>query len=302
MILQDVLKEFLFDCRLRKLSDRTLKGYRNNNLALFRYLKSEYQVTMLEDVLYQMIQSYIELLMNKGLKETYINGLIKCFRAFFSYCVDETYIPKNPMYKVKFQKQPITLIHTFSDREVGDMVTYYSGSRYLDVRNKLIMILLFDTGIRNSELCGLKMSDIQGTHINIIGKGNKQRFVPITPMINKYLIKYLRVREQYIKDKFRYETEYLLLSQKGRKLTIETIERLVLDAGTGVGVHNGVRISPHTCRHFYAQAQLRNGCDLYTLSKLLGHSNINITKIYLQSMDDENFLNMAIRTSPLENL
>ena len=181
-------------------------------------------------------------------------------------------------------------------------MTYYSGSRYLDVRNKLIMILLFDTGIRNSELCGLKMSDIQGTHINIIGKGNKQRFVPITPMINKYLIKYLRVREQYIKDKFRYETEYLLLSQKGRKLTIETIERLVLDAGTGVGVHNGVRISPHTCRHFYAQAQLRNGCDLYTLSKLLGHSNINITKIYLQSMDDENFLNMAIRTSPLENL
>lgn len=121
-------------------------------------------------------------------------------------------------------------------------------------------------------------------------------------MINKYLIKYLRVRKQYIKDKFRYETEYLLLSQKGRKLTIETIERLVLDAGTGVGVHNGVRISPHTCRHFYAQAQLRNGCDLYTLSKLLGHSNINITKIYLQSMDDENFLNMAIRTSPLENL
>jgi integrase/recombinase XerD len=197
------------------------------------------------------------------------------------------------MDKIKFQKQPVTLIHTFTDKEVGDMVCYYKGSRFLDVRNKLIMVLLFDTGMRNAELCGLKMTDIQGTHINILGKGNKTRFVPITPIINKYLIKYLRVRENYIKDKFRYETEYLLLSQKGRKLTIETTERLVLEAGEQVGVHNGVRISPHTCRHYYAQAQLRNGCDLYTLSKLLGHSNINITKVYLQSMDEEGFLGLS---------
>lgn len=302
MYLQDVLKEFIFDCRLRKLSERTLKGYRNNNLSLFRYLDEEFKIISLEEICYQMIQSYIEFLSDKGLTEVYINSMIKCFRAFFKYCCDEDYIQRNPMDKIKFQKQPITLIHTYTDKEVGKMVSYYRGSKFLDIRNKLIMVLLFDTGIRNSELCGLKMTDIQGTHINIIGKGNKQRFVPITPIINKYLIRYLRVRECYIKDKFRYETEYLLLSQKGRKLTVETIERLVLKAGEQSGVHNGVRISPHTCRHYYAQAQLRNGCDLYTLSKLLGHSNINITKVYLQSMDDEGFFELAIRTSPLENL
>lgn len=302
MYLQDVLKEFIYDCRLRKLSERTIKGYRNNNLGLFRYLESEFKTTELEEVYYQMIQSYIEFLTNKGLKEVYINGLIKCFRAFFRYCSEESYIIRNPMDKVKFQKEPIRLIHTFTNKEVVNMVSYYSGSKFLDVRNKLIMILLFDTGIRNSELCGLRMSDIQGTHINIIGKGNKQRFVPITPIINKYLIKYLRVRENYIKDKFRYETEFLFLSQKGRKLTVETIERIVLEAGENVGVNNGIRISPHTCRHYYAQAQLRNGCDLYTLSKLLGHGNINITKVYLQSMDEEGFMELAIRTSPLENL
>lgn len=299
---EDVLKEFLFDCTMRKLSERTLKGYKNNNLGLFRFLKNEYQMTELEEIHHKAIQSYIQFLTDKKLKETYINGLIKSFRAYFRYCYEEKYIQVNPMDKVKFQKEPITLITTFNDKEVVKMVSFYSGRRFLDIRNKLIMVLLFDTGIRNSELCGLRMSDIRETHINIMGKGKKQRYVPITPIINKVLIKYLRIREEYIKDKFNYETDYLLLSQKGRKLTVETIERIVLEAGLNVGVRAEVRISPHTCRHYYAQAQLRNGCDLFSLSRLLGHSNINITKIYLQSMNEDGFLELTRKTSPLMNL
>lgn len=302
MLLEDLLQEFLFDCRMRKLSERTLKGYKNNNLALFRYLKNEFSITELKDVHHQAIQAYVKFLSDKQLKETYINGVIKCFRAFFRYCFEEEYMKVNPMSKVKFQKQPLTLITTFTDNEVREMVNFYDGKKYLDVRNKLIMVLLFDTGMRNSELCGLKMSDIRDTHINVIGKGRKQRYVPITPIINKVLVKYLRVREEYIKDKFAYETEYLLLSQKGRKLTVETMERLVLEAGLNTGVRAEVRCSPHTCRHYYAQTQLRNGCDLYTLSRLLGHSNINITKIYLQSMNEDNILELAVKTSPLMNL
>ena len=206
------------------------------------------------------------------------------------------------MDKIKCQKQPITLIETFLDSEVVNMVNYYDGKRFLDIRNRMIMIFLFDSGIRNSELCQIKMSDIRNTHINIIGKGNKQRYVPITPTMNKVLIKYMRVREGYIKDKFAYEKDYLFLSQKGKKLTIETVERIVLDAGVHVGVRDSIRISPHTCRHYYAQTQLKNGCDIYTLSKLLGHSNINITKIYLQSMREDDYLEIAIRTSPLSNI
>ena len=84
MLLQDVLKEFLFDCRMRKLSERTLKGYKNNNLSLFRYLENEYDIVKLDEVHYKLIQAYIKFLMDKELKETYINGLIKCFRAFLS--------------------------------------------------------------------------------------------------------------------------------------------------------------------------------------------------------------------------
>ena len=194
------------------------------------------------------------------------------------------------------------MINTFNDKEVRGMVRFYNGRRFLDIRNRLMMILLFDTGMRNAELCQLKLSDIKNTYIDIMGKGRKERHVPITPIINKALIQYMRVRSEYIKDKWGYETEYLLLSQKGRKLTIETTERIVLEAGLNTGVRAEVRISPHTCRHYYAQAQLRNGCDLFTVSRLLGHSNINITKTYLQSIDEENFLEMATKTSPLMNM
>lgn len=156
--------------------------------------------------------------------------------------------------------------------------------------------------MRNSELCGLKLTDIRDTYINILGKGKKVRHVPITTIINKYLIRYLRVRENYVKDKYCFETEYLFLSQKSKKLTPETVERIVRKCGEGCNVRNEIRCSPHTCRHYYAQAQLKNGCDLFTLSRLLGHSNINITKRYLQSMESEDTLILGAKTSPLMNL
>jgi len=302
MLNEDILKEFIFDCRMRRLSERTIKSYHNNNLALFRFISHEYDINQLEDMNHIGIKAYIDFLTKKRLKETYINGLIKCFKAYFSYCIREHYIIRNPMDKVYRQKEVIPVINTFTNSEVTRMLKYYSGSKFLDVRNQLIMIMLFDTGMRNFELCNLKMDDIRDNYINILGKGKKNRHVPITAIINKQLIKYLRVREYYIKDKINYHTEFLLLSQKGKMLTVETVERVVLKCGTYSNIRSEIRISPHTCRHYYAQAQLRNGCDLYTVSRLLGHGNINITKRYLQSMHDDTLMEMGAKTSPLMNL
>ena len=299
MLIQDVLNEFIFDCKMRKLSDRTIKGYRNNNRKMMHFIEQEYQVTELEEIYYQHIQRYIKFLTDQKLSDVYINGLMTCFKAFFVYCVQEGYIRKNPMDKIKRQKEPVPMIETFTDQEVAKMIRAYRGNRFLDVRNQLIMVLLFDTGMRNSEVCGLKMSDVRETYIHVFGKGKKTRYVPITPIINKYLVRYLRTREVYVKDKFGYETEYLLLSQKGKRLTVETLERIVKDAGECCNVRKNIRVSPHTCRHYYAQSQLKNGCDLYTVSKLLGHSNIMITKRYLQSMHDDEVLQIAAKTSPL---
>lgn len=114
----------------------------------------------LENTPHQAIQGYIKFLSDKKLSETYIDSLIKCFRAYFKYCYEERYILKNPMDKIKFQKEPLTLINTFNDKEVREMVRFYNGRRFLDIRNRFMMILLFDTGMRNVELCQLKLSDI----------------------------------------------------------------------------------------------------------------------------------------------
>ena len=302
MLNSDVAKEFIFDCRMRKLSEKTIRGYQTNLDRMFRYIERESNITDLEDTDVGAIVDYLHYLTSLNRKESYINGLIKSFRAYFKYCYNERYITMNPMNKVKFQKMPETLINTFTDAEVRKMIAYYKGTRFLDLRNQLIMLLLFDTGIRNSELCGLEMDRLRDRYFTIVGKGNKERALPISPAINKTLIKYLRVRENYLRDKRNYEVQYLLFSQNGRKLTVEAIEHIVKTCGDGCHVRKSIRVSPHTCRHYYAQAQLKNGCDLYTLSRLLGHSNINITKTYLQSMTDETVLDIGIKNSPLMNL
>lgn len=299
MLNQDVLKEFIFECEMRKLSKRTIQSYRNVNLKMMKYIQNEYGITELENTHHLAIKGYIQYQTEQGRAESYINRNIVCYKCYFDYCIREGYITINPVDKIKKQKEPLVMIETFNNDEVLRMLKTFKGSRFLDVRNQLIIITLFDTGIRNSELCDLKMEDLRDTYIQIIGKGKKTRYLPITPIINKALIRYLRVREGYIKDKVSYQTEYLFLSQKGKRLTPEALQHIIRRAGEEAKIRDHIRVSPHTCRHYYAQSQLKNGCDLYTVSKLLGHARIDTTKRYLQSMQDDDFLEMASKTSPL---
>jgi len=125
--------------------------------------------------------------------------------------------------------------------------------------------------------------------VAIRGKGNKERQVSISPLLRKYMIRYERIRDFYFKDKIVNHDNYFL-SNIGRPLTPETIERVVGIAVKTAGVRDEIRCSPHTIRHWYAQEQLRNGLDVYSLSRLLGHKDINITKRYLQSIKDEDII------------
>lgn len=302
MRLEDALKEFIYDCRLRKMSERTIKGYRNNTAKMIHYLDSQHAITELEEVTAVHIKTYLNYLVSLKRKETYINSLIKAFRSFFHYCVFEAYIPESPMDKVRFQREPITLIETFTDAEVQRMISSFHEKDFYNLRNKTILVVFFDSGIRCQELCDLRLDDIKDNALRIMGKGKKERFVPLTPAINKFLMKYIRMRENYLIDKYQLDKEYLFLSVNSRKLTIEAVERIVKEAAEKSNVRGDIRSSPHTCRHFYAQAQLRNGCDVYTLSRLLGHNNISITKRYLQSITDEAVLEMGKQTTPLSKI
>ena len=115
------------------------------------------------------------------------------------------------------------------------------------------------------------------------------------------MMKYDRLKTQYFCDRI-LEHENYLLSRTGRPLTREAIEHIFNQANEKARVRFDLRCSPHTARHYYAQCNLRNGLDVYSLSRLLGHENINITKRYLQSLRDDSIVELASKSSPLSNL
>lgn len=301
MLLDDAVKEFLTECRIRQYTWKTIKGYRNGLEFVVNYLKAEHSLKNIEQVETHHLKAFFLYQQKRHRKESYLNGLIKTYRAFFKYIVEENYISSNPILKVKWMREEKTIIQTFTDDEVKSMMDVYSEKDYLSMRNKAIMAMLFDTGIRNYELCCLQNNNIAENVITIFGKGKKERQVGKSPYLAKLLLKYERLKHYYFEFKNIKVGNYFL-SRTGKPLTNAAIERIVKKAGEVAKVSPTLRCSPHTCRHYFAQSQLRNGMDVYSLSRLMGHENIKITQRYLQGLQDKDVVEKSIKTSPLMNL
>ena len=301
MLLNDCLKEFLFECEVRKYTWKTIKGFRNGLEFLINYLEQEQKITTIEDVSTFHLKSFFMYQQKRNRKESYLNGSLKTFRSFFKYLTGDEYIKTNPVLKVNWMKEPIIIIKTFKDNEVRRMLEQYPESDYISIRNKAIIAMLFDTGIRNYELCTLPEGNIKDNHIVIYGKGKKERQVGKSPYLAKIFLKYERIKKYYFEFK-NIKFDNYFLSRTGRPLTNEAVERIVRIAGQKASVSEDIRCSPHTCRHYFAQSQLRNGIDVYSLSRILGHENIKITQRYLQGLQDEDVVLRSIKTSPLMNL
>lgn len=300
MLLEDLLKEFLFELQIQNYSQRTIDTYRYNVNQFIMYVK-EFEVLELDDVLPLHLKKFIKNQQALGNKASYINALIKALRAFFNYLKKEDYLEGDIMKKITLLKEDTVIIETFTDKEIQAMLQVYDFKTYLNARNKMIIALFVDTGIRMAELINLQYDWIGETTIKIFGKGKKWRYVSISPMLKKYMIRYERVRESYFKDKM-IESHNYILSRSGKALTSVQIENIVRNAGREAKVRESIRCSPHTLRHYYAQANIRNGLDVYSTSRLLGHSNINITKRYLQGLQDSSIIDLATTTSPLMNI
>lgn len=300
MLLTDAAKEFEFNCKCRKLSEKTIRNYGKLIRYLLDYLKEQHKVLCLEDVRPMYIKAYLIMLQERGAKPQYINDQLKAFKVLFRYLYEEGYTDSILTERIKNVKEPKTIIKTFSEREVKAMTEYYSGHTFMQIRNRLMLMMFFDTGIRVSELIELKISQVKDEYILIHGKGDKERVVPKSPLLNKCMFKYLSTRENFFA--YRRVPENVFLSRNGRPMTTEAIHRVIKIAGKAVGVSRDIRVSPHTCRHTFAQMQLKNGLDLYSLSRLMGHSNISITQRYLEGLRDFEVLNACKATGILMNL
>ena len=163
-------------------------------------------------------------------------------------------------------KLPKLKLRTFTEKNIKDMINYYDGKSFLEVRNKAMIALLFDTGIRLSELMELEETQIHEDSILIYGKGAKERVVPASPILSQSLFRYRRARDSFFRGKI-HDQEFFL-SRTGKKLTSEAVAKMLKKTAKAVGVNSEIRVSPHTCRHTFAHLSLKNGIDLYTLSRL----------------------------------
>ena len=235
-----------------------------------------------------------------GRKPQYINDLLKVFKTFFTYLESEGHIKASPAKRIRNMKLPKLKLRTFTEKNILDMIDFYSGQSFVDIRNRAMIAMMFDTGVRLSELMGLVESQIHDDSIMIYGKGAKERVVPVSPFLAKALLRYSRTRESYFRNVL-HDKEFFL-SRTGKKLTAEAVAKMLKKAADAVGVTKEIRVSPHTCRHTFAHLNLKNGIDLYTLSRLLGHESVSITQRYLEGITDEGVIRIARKTGVLENI
>lgn len=300
MLMEELAKEFILDCKVRNLAPRTVRNYEKQLSYFTRFLQEAQGVKELEELKPVHIKQFIVMLQGKKNKPSYINDLLKAVKCLCAYAFDEGYAPDLITKKIKNVKEPKVLIHTFSDDEIIKMVQHYDGADYLSVRNRLMLMMLFDTGLRISEIIEMKPDQIREGYFVVYGKGRKERVVPQNAIVCKWMMKYDRVREVYFE--YKKAEDYYFLSKNGKRLTPEAVNKFMKKAANDVGINPLVRVSPHTCRHTFAHQELKNGLDLYSLSRLLGHESVSITQRYLEAVRDDQILTSAKKTGVLANL
>jgi len=294
------IKDWLVECEIRKYTPKTLRGYRINLGIFLRFCVEEMDITDMDDINMAVIKKFTQTMIRKGHKGTYVNGLLKVAKSFIQYMYDEYgegFNTRNKGFRWVKEEKPTIL--AFKPKHIRLILENCRGTKFLDIRDAAIITTLIETGIRCYELICIQPKDIFDDYIVIQGKGSKRRIVPITPHLKKALIRYDRVRESY----FSYKNidEYYFLSYSGKMLTNSGMEHMIKRRGKGIDLE-GRRLSPHTFRHTFAQMSLKQGRDIYSLSRQLGHENLQITAIYLRSLQDEDMIKIAKDNSVLMNM
>ena len=169
MFLTELIREFLFDCKVRELSDLTVQNYEKQLQKFRHFVRENFQVIKYEELKPIHVKEYISSLQDRGCKPAYINDLLKAVKCLCSYAQREGYSEEVLTKRIRNVKQPKVLIHTFSTKEISLMIKYFNGNDYMSVRNKMILMVFFDTGIRLAELTNMKMDQIQDSYFIIYG-------------------------------------------------------------------------------------------------------------------------------------
>jgi integrase/recombinase XerC len=262
----------------KKYSAHTQTAYAQDLLQFEDFITSKYELSF-EAVQHVHAREYIVYLMEEGIGASSIGRKLSTLRSFFKYLQRQNIVSKNPMLLVKApkvaKKLPVFVDEQKMDELLDSEVVF--DDSFPSVRDKMMMELFFGTGIRLSELIGLKESDLSlyDHTVRVLGKGNKERIVPITPQLSAQLKAYLDLKQ--LQD-FNTATASLFVTDKGEPLYAKYVYNKVKHYLAMVSTQD--KRSPHVLRHSYATSLLNRGADLNAIKELLGHASLAATQVY----------------------
>lgn len=265
----------------KNYSPLTLRAYLDDVVAFELFLQQDDAGATLEEVNYSQIRSWVVHLVENGIANKSVNRKISSLKSFYRFLLKTKQVEFNPLQKHKSLKTEKKVQVPFSEKELEDVMDL---NEYPDdfegVRNRLIVELLYTTGIRRAELIGLKLHsfDAGSKTLRVLGKRNKERILPVlgctANLITDYLVKRKGLENIAAPD-------VLILNDRGNKVSESFVYRLINCYFSVVSAK--VKKSPHVLRHTFATHLLNNGADLNSVKELLGHASLSSTQIYTHS-------------------
>ncbi|MCR8669374.1 site-specific tyrosine recombinase XerD [Aestuariibaculum sp. M13] len=277
---ENALKDYQLYLKIeRGLSQNSIDNYSLDIRKLIKYLEAHNDAISPIDIKTESIQQFIyetAKLVNARSQSRIISGL----RSFFNYLVFEDYRETNPLDLIESPKIGRKLPDTLSEEEIDKLIGAIDLSKPEGERNRAILETLYGCGLRVSELINLKLSDLffDEGFIKVTGKGDKQRFVPIVEVTQKYINIYRSEIRNHLPIQPGHE-DTLFLNRRGKQLTRAMIFTIIKQLADKIGLKKS--ISPHTFRHSFATHLLQNNADLRSIQLMLGHESITTTEIYV---------------------
>jgi integrase/recombinase XerC len=276
---QQIVQSFLDYLKFQKrYSQHTIISYQNDLADFFDFIEKQFGLTSLNEISYSFVRSWLAGLKQKGMESKTINRKISTLKSFFKYQLKQGLLPNSPMAIISSTKVKKRLPQFVSEGDINTLFNYMEFSDdWSGKTERLLLELLYNTGIRKAELISLKEIHLDNSNstIKVLGKGNKERVLPVSKELNQLM-------RQYVADKgSAFETantEVLLVNEKGKKLYPKYIYNVVkkyLGAVTTIE-----KKSPHVLRHTFATHLMNNGADINAVKELLGHSSLAATQIY----------------------
>jgi len=278
------IDEFLTYLEIEKnYSKHTIYAYKNDLISFKNFCEEESQVESIDDIHYNQIRTWIIYLSNQEVSNRSINRKISSLKGYFKFLQKIEILQFSPLAKHKSLKVSKRIQLPFSEKEIKDVLKDISiNNDFESIRNKLIIELLYSTGIRRVELINLKESyiDFSDNQIKVIGKRNKERILPLLPSVKNTIKGYLLKRRDIL-----YTDDVLLVTKKGKKLYESLVYSIINQYFSRVSTKH--KKSPHILRHSFATHMLNQGADLNSVKELLGHSSLASTQVYTHNSLEE---------------